>query len=284
MKKFCIIGVSGFVAKKHLNSIKNLDGKLVAVCDIHANVGFLDELYPKTKFFNNENKFFKYISEKKIDYLVICTPTFLHFNSIKKGLSLGLNVIVEKPPLLSFKEYSKVRNLEKKYGKKCFCIFQIRANKKIIKLKKDIDKQKKTYDVKINYSTFRGDWYFKSWKNIKTKSGGLLVNIGIHFFDLLIWFFGDVEKIKFEIKKQNYAKGYIKLKKANVKWTLSTLNKKSYKKRKKFDRHMIIDKTKINFDNFNNLHTDNYKMIINKNFFHISEFEKIIKLIPILKK
>ena len=112
----------------------------------------------------------------------------------------------------------------------------------------------------------------------------MLVNIGIHFFDLLIWFFGDVIEIKFNLKKQNQAKGYLKLTKANVKWTLSTLNKDSYKKQKRFDRHMIIDKTKINFDNFNNLHTDNYKMIIYKKLFHISEFEKIIKLISILKK
>ena len=119
--------------------------------------------------------------------------------------------------MLSFKEYSKVRNLEKKYGKKCFCIFQIRANKKIIKLKKDIDKQKKTYDVKINYSTFRGDWYFKSWKNIKTKSGGLLVNIGIHFFDLLIWFFWRRRKDKIRNKKTKLRKRLYKVKESKCK-------------------------------------------------------------------
>ena len=179
--------------------------------------GYVDNFFPNCHFFKDEKKFFNFIKIKRIDYVVICSPSYLHFKHVKKSLLSNCNVIVEKPPLLSFKEYSKIRKLEKKYGKKCFCIFQIRANKKIIKLKKNIDKQNKTYDVKINYSTFRGDWYFKSWKNIKTKSGGLLVNIGIHFFDLLIWFFGDVEKIKFEIKKQNHAKGYMKLKKANVK-------------------------------------------------------------------
>ena len=113
--------------------------------------------------------FLNILQKKNINYLVICTPTFLHFNNIKKGLSLGINVIVEKPPLLSFKDYSKIRILEKKYNKKCFCIFQIRANKKIIKIKNTIDKENKIYNVKINYSTFRGDWYFKSWKNNKSK-------------------------------------------------------------------------------------------------------------------
>ena len=64
MKNFCIIGIAGFVAKKHLNCIKSLNGNLIGACDIHDNVGFIDRLFPDAKFFKDENLFLIFVRKK----------------------------------------------------------------------------------------------------------------------------------------------------------------------------------------------------------------------------
>lgn len=285
MKNFCIIGVAGFVAKKHINCIKSLKGNLVAACDRHDNVGFIDKDFPEAKFFNNEKLFFSFIKNQKIDYLIICTPSNLHFKHIQKGLEVGVDVIVEKPPLLSYTQYKKIILIEKKIKKKCYCIFQLRGHKKLNILKSKIDKSKKINNVNISYTTYRGNWYFKTWKNKVNKSGGLGINIGIHFFDILLWIFGDIKDFRLIKKTSSKMTGEIKLEKANVKWLLSIekvikKNISSYK----FERYMQVNKKKYNFDKFNDLHKKNYQMIIQEKKFHISTFEKVIKLMSKLKK
>ena len=138
--------------------------------DKHDNVGFIDSIFPKCNFFKNEGNFFSYVKKRKIDYVVICSPSNLHFNHIKHSLLSGSNVIVEKPPVIKFEDYKKILKLEKKTKKKCFCIFQLRLDKKLKKIKKDISQKNKNHNVNIKYFTYRGNWYFKSWKNTKNHS------------------------------------------------------------------------------------------------------------------
>lgn len=284
MKNFALIGLAGFVAKKHIKCISDLKGNLLAALDEHDNVGFIDSYFPKCNFFKKESEFFRFVKKKKIDYVVVCSPSYLHFNHIRLSLLSGSNVIVEKPPVIKYEDYKKILILEKKTKKKCYCIFQLRLDKKLKKLKKEVDKKNTKQKVVIKYYTFRGKWYFKSWKNNKKYSGGLLVNIGIHFFDILLWIFGDFKKIQFLKKNDSTVEGIIYLEKANAKWTVSVENikEKSKKLKSKYYRIMKINKKLINFDKFNDLHLTNYKEIIKGNF-HISEFVKIIKLLSVLK-
>tara|TARA_A100001015_G_scaffold12189_1_gene14421 strand:- start:4198 stop:5052 length:855 start_codon:yes stop_codon:yes gene_type:complete len=284
MKNFALIGLAGFVAKKHIKCISDLKGNLVAALDEHDNVGFIDSYFPKCNFFKKESEFFRFVKKKQIDYVVVCSPSYLHFNHIKLSLLSGSNVIVEKPPVIKYEDYKKIQILEKKTKKRCYCIFQLRLDKKLKKLKKEVDKKNTKQKVVIKYYTFRGKWYFKSWKNNKKYSGGLLVNIGIHFFDILLWIFGDFKKIQFLKKNDSTVEGIIYLEKANAKWTVSVENikEKSKKLKSKYYRIMKINKKIINFDKFNDLHLTNYKEII-KGKFHISEFVKIIKLLSVLK-
>ncbi len=284
MNSFAIIGVAGFVAKRHINCIKSLNGKLVAALDPHDNVGFIDNYFSNCIFFKKETEFFKFIKKKKIDYVVICSPSFLHFKHIKKSIMSNSNVIVEKPPVLEAKNLRSIYKLEQKHKKKCYCIFQLRLNKKLINLKNKIKNSKKINKVKITYYTFRGDWYFKTWKNVPKFSGGLLINIGVHFFDILFWIFGNAEKIEILKKNQSTVSGKISLEKANVDWIVSIQRKKlSLNNKLNFYRAMHVNGKKYNFDNFNNLHPKNYKKIIMENKFHIKEFENIINFLPKLK-
>ena len=114
MKNFALIGLAGFVAKKHVKCISQLKGNLVAALDKHDNVGFIDNFFPKCHFFKNERNFFLYVKNKKVDYVVVCSPSYLHFNHIKLALLSGCNVIVEKPPIINFEDYKKIIKLEKK--------------------------------------------------------------------------------------------------------------------------------------------------------------------------
>ena len=136
MTNFALIGLAGFIAKKHVNCIHQLKGKLVAALDVHDNVGYVDNFFPNCHFFKDEKKFFNFIKIKRIDYVVICSPSYLHFKHVKKSLLSNCNVIVEKPPLLSLKEFDKIQLIEKKTKRFCHCIFQLREDGRIISLKK----------------------------------------------------------------------------------------------------------------------------------------------------
>ena len=250
---------------------------------MHDNVGFIDSYFTNCKFFKDENYFFSYLSKSKIDYAIICSPSYLHFKHIKKSLLSKCNVIVEKPPLLNSYQLNIIEKLEKTTKKNCHCIFQLREDKRLIKLKKKLQIKKTINTVKINYFTKRGLWYQKSWKNNKKLSGGLLINIGIHFVDILIWLFGDLKKIKILKKNNKHIKGEFILDYAKVDWDLSISNiNKSYNK-KKYHREMTINKHKINFNKFNNLHLDNYKSIIFEKKYRIGEFKDLLKNIDDLK-
>ena len=284
MKKFALIGLAGFVAKKHVNCIKKINGNLVAALDFNDNVGFIDSYFPKCEFFTNENKFFSFLKKNLIDYVVICSPSYLHFKHTIKSLKSQCNVIVEKPPILNSNDYIKIRDAEKKYNKKCFCIFQLRLDEKLKKLKKNVLLSNKFHNVEIIYYTYRGDWYYKSWKNKKALSGGLLVNIAIHFFDILFWIFGEINNFKILKKSKSKVVGILKLQKASVKWTVSikNINQNNNNLKNRFHRIMKVNNKIINFDKFDNLHLANYRQIMNGNF-HISNFKSVIKFLPKLK-
>src|SRR3989304_1120059 len=66
----------------------------------------------------------------------------------------------------------------------------------------------------------RGAWYQPSWKGDTEKSGGLIMNIGVHLFDLLIWIFGEPLNYWHNQDSQT-ATGEIKLERAQVSWLLS---------------------------------------------------------------
>ena len=212
-----------------------------------------------------------------MDFVIVCTPSYKHFDHIKRSIKSFCNVIVEKPPLLRESQFKKIHALEKTYNKKCFCVFQLRFDKRLISLKNKIKLSQKINDVKINYFTYRGNWYFNSWKNNKNKSGGLLINIGIHFFDILFWIFGKSKKIVINKRNKETIMGEIILEKAKVKWVLSVKNLNKKSKDNKASRSMTVNNKKYNFDKFDDLHKVNYEEIIKNKGHKIDNFKYLIK-------
>ncbi len=264
-KKFLIIGVAGFVAKRHLQAIKENSGELIASHDINDSVGIIDSYFPKSKFFTEISRFERFIDNFKenngsIDYLVICSPNYLHDFHIKVGLRHGMDVICEKPLVINPDLLSGLFEYEKKFNKNIYCLLQLRLKKNIEKMKKILN-ESNLKEIHINYITPRGNWYDYSWKTNEAKSGGILINIGIHLFDFLTEVLGDVndfEIIKYENRE---TKGSLFFDKIKVNFNLSLNSEKFVTK-----REIILGSKKINIDqNFSNNHSECYKQILKKN-------------------
>jgi UDP-N-acetyl-2-amino-2-deoxyglucuronate dehydrogenase len=240
--KFALCGM-GYVAKKHLQAIKDVGGEVIAILDPNDSVGFIDSYFPNADYFDEEIDFWEYI-KGEVDYVVICSPNYCHFHQIQWAKSIGAKVICEKPLVLTMDDLESLNTIDGDVS----TILQLRLHPEIKKLKITDG-----HHVVINYSTPRGKWYFKSWKGDKSKSGGLLMNIGVHLFDLMFHLFGDLKKIKGFTLLENEAAGIFEFDKATVEWRLALFGEMS--------RKMLIDGKEINFTNID-LHTESYKEIL----------------------
>ena len=234
MKNFALIGAAGYIAKRHVEAIKSINGNLIMMCDPNDNVGYIDSLFPNCKYFKEIERFDRQLNRfdfqnDKIDYVSICSPNYLHDSHIRLSVRNNCNVICEKPLVLKTEHLNMLKEVEAKYNKKVLTILQLRLHPVIKELKKQVQNSNEKFKIKLKYITPRGMWYDYSWKGDIDKSGGVLFNIGIHFFDMLIWIFGDCQSFKILYRDSKKSFGVLKLKKATVKWYLS-IDKKDLKK------------------------------------------------------
>lgn len=291
MKKFALMGVSGFVAPRHIKAIKETKNKLIAALDPNDSVGIIDSYFPKTHFFTEFERFDRHLEKLRleknapVDYVSICTPNYLHDAHIRFALRNNADAICEKPLVLNPWNAEKLITIEEQSSNKINTILQLRLHPSIIALKEKISKQsnKKIHDIDLTYITSRGYWYYASWKGKLEKSGGICSNIGIHFFDMLIWIFGDVIKSTVHLMEHDRASGFLELKNANIRWFLSinaeTLPKSVKHHGKRTFREITIDNEKFEFsEGFTNLHTESYKHILSDHGFSIAETLKSLEL------
>ena len=223
-------------------------------------------------------------SKKKVDYLVICSPNNLHFKHIKLGLKMNMNIICEKPIVINKYQFEQIRFLSKKYNKKINSILQLRFHPSILKLKKLADKTNKMNKINLKYHTERYPEYFKTWKGNDIKSGGIILNIGVHFFDLMLWIFGNLKNSLVIYNNKFNAKGILYLEKAKVTWDLS-VKKIKRKETPKVDRVIKFNNKEIEFSNtFDDLHTLNYRKILKLKNSNLVDAFKSIQLVNNLKK
>ena len=154
-KKFALIGASGFIAPKHFNAIKQTGNKLKIIYDVNDTVGKIDSFFEDVFFTLKIKEFKNYIKNNKLDYVVICSPNYLHYKYIKLALHNNINVICEKPLVLHSRQLFDIKKLEKKYNKKVNCIMQLRLDKFLISKIKKIKKQKDFLNIKVKYITKR---------------------------------------------------------------------------------------------------------------------------------
>jgi UDP-N-acetyl-2-amino-2-deoxyglucuronate dehydrogenase len=291
MKNFALIGAGGYIAPRHMRAIKDTGNNLIAALDKHDSVGILDSYFPEADFFTEFERFDRHIEKLrrqgiKTDFVSVCSPNYLHDAHIRFGLRVGADVICEKPVVLNPWNIDALMEIEKETGNQVFVILQLRLHPAIIELKKKIDSLPpgKKHLIELTYITSRGHWYNTSWKGDIQKSGGIATNIGVHFFDMLMWIFGDVVENNVISHSDQSASGQLELEKASVKWSLNidanSLPKEIKALGKRTYRILKIDGESFEFsDGFTELHTQSYAEIIAGRGFPISETRKTIELV-----
>ena len=292
MKNFGLIGASGYIAPRHLKAIKDTNNNLLVALDKFDSVGIIDSYFPDTSFFVEAESMDRHIEKLKydkniqLDFLSICTPNYLHDAHIRMALRRGADAICEKPLVLNPWNLDALQKLENESGSKVWNILQLRLHNRIIELKKIIDQspKNKIFDIDLTYLTSRGNWYYTSWKGDIKKSGGIATNIGVHFFDMLSYIFGKVEKNIVHIHTHDRASGFIEFKKARVRWFLSInydLIPNDLKKiGQRTYRSMKIEGEEFEFsDGFTDLHTKIYKGILSNNGFGLEDARQAIEIV-----
>lgn len=288
---FALIGVAGYIAPRHLKAIKDTNNNLIAALDPHDSVGILDQFSFKVRFFTEFERFDRHAEklrrlafEERIHYVSICSPNFLHDAHIRFALRIGAHAICEKPLVLNPWNIDALQLNENESEKKVFTILQLRVHPAILALKEKLKGHQDKKVIDLCYITSRGNWYFTSWKGQLEKSGGIASNIGIHFFDMLIWLFGAVVKNEVHLRQPDKMAGYFELERAHVKWFLSIDNQdlpqKIREKNQTTFRQLTINNEEIEFsDGFADLHTIVYQEILKGNGFGLADAKPSIELV-----
>lgn len=275
---FALIGSAGYIAPRHMKAIKDNGHQLVAALDRFDVMGTIDQYFPDADFFTEPERFDRHLDKlrrqgkKKIDYVSICSPNYLHDAHIRLALRNGAHAICEKPLVLNPWNVDALEEIEQENQCRIYNILQLRLHPSIIALKEKIDNAPadKVYDFDLTYITSRGRWYFISWKGQLEKSGGIATNIGIHFFDMLLWIFGGVKENIVHLSEANKAAGMLSLEKARVRWFLSLdyndIPEVIKAKGQRTYRSMILEGDEIDFSGgFTELHTKAYSDIFEGN-------------------
>ena len=288
---FALVGVAGYIAERHVRAIKDTNNELIATLDNFDSVGFLDSYFPNADFFHEFERFERHVdklsrTDKKIDYVSICSPNYLHDSHIRFALRHKANAICEKPLVLNPWNVDALESIENETGNKIYNILQLRLHPSIIALKQNVEKgpKDKIYDIDLAYITSRGKWYHYSWKGNSEKSGGVATNIGVHFFDMLTWIFGDVNKNDVHFSSKETAGGYLELERARVRWALSIdenlLPDYCKEKGQRTYRSIKMENQEIEFSaGFTDLHTVSYQNILNGNGFGLEAAKKSIEIV-----
>lgn len=293
MKNFALIGAAGYIAPRHLKAIRDTGNRLVAAVDPHDSVGLLDQYSFDTRFFTEIERFDRHLeklrrgpAENRVEYVSVCSPNYLHDAHCRLALRVGADVICEKPLVINPWNLDPLAELEAETGHKINTVLQLRLLPSLVALRERLLAERtagKQHDVVLTYLTSRGAWYHTSWKGVEDKSGGVATNIGIHFFDLLLWLFGGVGDVRLFHHDDKRMSGFIELEHARVRWFLSVdaadLPYDPQPGKKSTYRSITVDGQEIEFsEGFTDLHTRVYEQILAGNGFGIPDARPSIEL------
>ena len=294
MKNFALIGAAGYIAPRHMKAIKETGNNLVAALDRNDSVGVIDSYFPEADFFTEFERFDRHIdllkrNGTKVDYVSIASPNYLHDSHIRFALKSRAHAICEKPLVLNPWNIDGLKTVEEETGNKVFNILQLRLHPSIIELKEKVQKQLesdpgKIFEIDLTYLTSRGHWYFASWKGLDEKSGGISTNIGVHFYDMLSWIFGEVKQNKVHVNNPDAAAGYLEFEHARVRWFLSVnydyIPDSVKEAGQRTYRSITVEGEEIEFSGgFTDLHTLSYEDILSDGGFGLEEARSSIEIV-----
>lgn len=283
MKNFALIGAAGYIAPRHMKAIKETGNELIAALDPNDSVGIIDSYFPNADFFTEFERFDRHIDRKRregivTDYVSIASPNYLHDSHIRFALRSGADAICEKPLVLNPHNIDLLLEDEKEYGNRVNTILQLRLHPSIIQLKEEVEKsaKDKKHEVDLTYITSRGNWYGVSWKGDIRKSGGVATNVGVHFYDMLHYIFGDLQENVVHHSEETKVAGYLEYENARVRWFLSVdandLPEDVASSGQRTYRSITVDGKEIEFSGgFTDLHTRSYEEVLKGNGFGLED-------------
>ena len=297
MKNFALIGAAGYIAPRHMHAIKATGHRLVAALDPNDSVGIIDSHFPEADFFTEFERFDRHVDKmrrsgdsRKIDYVSICSPNYLHDSHVRFALRSGADAICEKPVVLNPWNIDALLEIERDTGRKINTILQLRLHPAITELRRKVMASTDTtkHDVDLSYVTSRGRWYLHSWKGDVRKSGGIATNIGVHFFDMLHFVFGNLQRNEVHHNADTRAGGYLEYERARVRWFLSvdiedvpegprSAGQRTY-------RSITVDGEEIEFSGgFTDLHVRSYEEILAGQGFGLEESRTAIETVAAIR-
>lgn len=292
MKKFALIGAAGYIAPRHMRAIRDTGNEIVALLDKSDSVGIIDSYFPQAEFFTEFERFDRHLEKlrrhnrRQVDYVSICSPNYLHDAHIRFALRIGADAICEKPIVLNPWNVDALAEISERTNKNVYAILQLRLHSAVRVLKNRIDAlaDNRNFDVDITYVAPRGRWYMVSWKGDLSKSGGVTTNIGVHFFDMVRWIFGDVKDNVVHLSEPTRAAGMLELARARVRWFLSLdetdLPPALREGKAKTLRSITIDGEELNLsEGFANLHTESYKAILEGSGFGLEDARAAVEIV-----
>ncbi len=276
MKNFALVGASGYIAPRHMKAIKDTGNDLIAALDPNDSVGIIDSYFPDSYFFTEFERFDRHIDKirraagsQSLDFTSICSPNYLHDSHVRFALRSNTDAICEKPLVINPWNIDGLLHIEKDTGRKIHTILQLRHHPSIIELKNNVESNegKEKFDVELTYITSRGNWYHQSWKGDEKKSGGVATNIGVHFYDMLHYVFGNLQSNKVHFRNEFKSAGYLEYEHARVNWFLSVdhndLPVEIKNSKQRTYRAITVNGDQIEFsDGFTDLHTVSYAEIL----------------------
>lgn len=297
-KNFALVGAAGFIAPRHFKAIKETGNKLIAACDPHDSVGVIDSYFPDAAFFTEIERFDRHLEklrrgaeEDRPHYLSVCSPNYLHDAHVRLALRAGADAICEKPLIITPHNLESLVQLEEETGRRIYNVLQLRLHPGVAALKQKLEAEpsRSKAEVVLSYVTRRGSWYKYSWKGSMEKSGGVAMNIGIHFFDMLIWLFGGVEGVILHLNDPRRIAGCIDLERARVRWFLSVeeddLPEGLAEKDQFAFRSLKIDGEEFDFSGgFTDLHTMVYQDILEGRGYGVGDARPALELVHSLRE
>jgi UDP-N-acetyl-2-amino-2-deoxyglucuronate dehydrogenase len=295
MKNFALIGAAGYIAPRHMRAIKDTGHHLAVAYDVNDSVGIIDSISPQSEFFTEFERFQEYANQLKrspateLQYVAICSPNYLHHAHIAAGLRLGCDVICEKPLVPTPELIDELALIEKEAGRRVYNILQLRHHDAILKLKEKVAAADPTrkFDVELTYITSRGKWYMESWKGDPRKSFGVATNIGVHFFDMLHFIFGRLQRNVVHHSAADKAAGYLEYQRARVRWFLSIDANDlpvDVKGKKPTFRSIDISGEQLEFsEGFTDLHTTSYREILAGRGYGLEDARHCIETVNVIR-
>jgi UDP-N-acetyl-2-amino-2-deoxyglucuronate dehydrogenase len=293
VKNFALIGAAGYIAPRHMQAISDNGGRLVAAVDPHDSVGVLDRYFPDARFFTEIERFDRHLErlrrekrDTRVDYVTVCSPNYLHDAHCRLGLRVHADVICEKPLTINPWNIDALAELEQEFGRRVYTVLQLRLVPKLRALREKLEREppSKRAQLQLTYVTRRGPWYETSWKGDPSKSGGIAMNIGVHFFDLLLWLFGRCQRAEVHLSRTDKMAGFLELERADVTWFLSVdradLPAASVASGKPAFRSLSMDGEEIEFsEGFTELHSALYADILAGGGFGLADAKPSVELV-----